>query len=98
MELVTVTPVTENYVWSDQPRNTMKLVRNEVESEDQSRLKWAGNGATQYRIINKDKPNKYGEYRGYRILPSQGTIHLAMHNSSNLVNAANWVYDDLAVS
>lgn len=96
MELVTVTPTTENYVWSDQPRNTMKLVRHEVESEDESRLQW--NGATQYRIVNTDKPNKYGEYRGYRILPSQGTAHLLATNSSNLVNAANWAYHDLQVS
>ena len=98
MELVTVKPVTQNYVWSDQPRNTMKLFRHEVESEDESRLKWQQNGATQYRIVNKDKPNKFGEYRGFRILPSQGTIHLSVDNSSNLVNAANWAYDDLAVS
>lgn len=98
MELVTVTPVTENYIWSDQPRNTMKLVRQEIESEDESRLMWAANGATQYRIVNTEKPNKYGEYRGYRILPSQGTIHLSVHNSSNLVNAANWAYHDLAIT
>ncbi|KAK5162859.1 uncharacterized protein LTR77_011116 [Saxophila tyrrhenica] len=98
MELVTVTPATENYVWSDQPRHTMKLVRSQIESEDDSRLHWSGNGATQYRIINTDKPNKYGEYRGYRILPSQGTIHLSASNSSNLANAVNWAYHDLQVT
>jgi primary-amine oxidase len=98
MELVTFTPVTESYVWSDQPRNTMKLVRSEIASEDESRLFWAQNGQTQYRIVNKDKPNKYGEYRGYRILPSQGAIHLSVNNSSNLVNAANWAYHDLQIT
>ena len=76
----------------------MKLVRHEIESENESRLMWSGNGATQYRIVNTDKPNRYGEYRGYRILPSQGTIHLAVKNSSNLGMAANWAYHDLAVS
>ncbi|KAK3686779.1 hypothetical protein LTR37_019458 [Vermiconidia calcicola] len=98
MELVTITPVTESYPWSDHPRNTMKLIRHEVATEDESRLNWAPNGQTQYRIVNKDKPNKYGEYRGYRILPSQGTIHLAINNSSNLGNAANWAYQDLQIT
>ena len=76
----------------------MKLVRHEIESEDESRLMWSANGATQYRIVNTEKPNKYGEYRGYRVLPSQGTIHLSVQNSSNLVNAANWAYHDLAIT
>ena len=98
MELVTVTAATVDYDWADHPRNTMKLVRHQIASEDESRLMWAGNGATQYRIVNTDRPNKYGEYRGYRILPSQGTIHLAATNSSNLVNACNWAYYDLQVS
>ena len=97
MQLVTVTPTTEKYVWSNQPRNTMKLVRQEIESEDESRLIWAANGATQYRIVNMDKPNRYGEYRGYRILPSQGTVHLAATNSTIMGNAANWAYYDLQV-
>ncbi|KAK5164741.1 uncharacterized protein LTR77_009404 [Saxophila tyrrhenica] len=98
MELVTVTPTTEEYVWSDQPRNTMKLVRKDVTSEDESRLFWSQNGQTQYRVVNKDKPNKYGEYRGYRVLPSQGTIHLAVNNSSNLARAGNWAYHDLQIT
>ena len=98
MELVTVTPTTENYVWADHPRNTMKLVRHELESEDESRLYWSANGATQYRVINKDTPNQFGEYRGYRILPSQGSIHLTMQNSSVLANAANFAKHDIAVS
>jgi primary-amine oxidase len=98
MELVTVTPTTEKYVWSDQPRNTMKLVRHDVASEDESRLYWAQNGQTQYRIVNKEKTDRYGECRGYRIVPSQGTIHLAINNSSNLVNAANWAYHDLQIT
>ena len=97
MELVTVTPSTETYPWAGQPRNTMKLVRHQIESEDESRLMWAANGATQYRIVNTDKPNKYGEYRGYRVLPSQGTVHLAATNSTNLLNAANFAYHDIQV-
>jgi primary-amine oxidase len=76
----------------------MKLVRSDIKSEDESRLYWAQNGQTQYRIVNKEKVNKYGECRGYRILPSQGTVHLAINNSSNLVNAANWAYHDLQIT
>ncbi|TKA83156.1 hypothetical protein B0A55_00722 [Friedmanniomyces simplex] len=98
MELTTNVPVTENYVWSDHPRNTMKLQRSFIESEDDSRLFYTGNGRTQYRVVNTAKPNKYGEYRGYRILPSDGTIHLTVLNSSNLVDAADWANYDLMIT
>ena len=74
-----------------------EVVRHQIESEDESRLMWAGNGATQYRVVNMDKPNKWGEYPGYRILPSQGAIHLAATNSTNLLNSANFAYHDLQV-
>ena len=98
MELTTNIPVTESYVWSDHPRNTMKLTRSFVETEDDGKIFYTGNGRTQYRVVNTDKPNKYGEYRGYRILPSDGTVHLTVQNSSNLVNAATWAHYDLAVT
>ena len=75
----------------------MKLERREIQSEDESRLMWGGNGATQYRVVNKDKPNKYGEYRGYRVMPSQGTAHLAATDSTNLLNSANFAYHDIQV-
>lgn len=99
MELTTnVPPVTESYVWSDHPRNTMKLKRSHIKNEDESRLFWDFNSQTQYRIVNTDVRNKYGEYRGYRILPSDNAIHLTIQDSSNLVNSANWAKHDLMIT
>lgn len=98
MELTTNVPVTESYVWSDHPRNTMKLKRSHIQNEDESRLFWDFNSQTQYRIVNTDVRNKYGEYRGYRILPSDNAIHLTIQDSSNLVNAANWAKHDLMIT
>ncbi|RMZ11590.1 hypothetical protein D0860_03316 [Hortaea werneckii] len=98
MELTTNVPVTESYVWSDHPRNTMKLKRSHIKNEDESRLFWDFNSQTQYRIVNTDVRNKYGEYRGYRILPSDNAIHLTIQDSSNLVNSANWAKHDLMIT
>lgn len=99
MQLTTPIPITQAFPWSgNKTRNTMQLQRSIVESEDSSRLNWGSNAATQFRVINMDEKNKYGEYRGYRILPSQGTIHLTVQNSSNLVNAANWAGYDIQVT
>lgn len=95
MQLTTNVPVTDTYVWSDKPRNTMKLQRKFIENEDESKLFWNSNAATQYTIINQAAPNKYGEYRGYRILPASPTIHLTVQNSSNLHNTINWATHDL---
>ena len=72
-QLTSFVPVNQKYIWSDTPRQTMKLQREFVESEDDSRLIW--NRATQYRIVNTDCPNKLGEYRGYRILPTDGQYY-----------------------
>ena len=98
VELSTAKPVVRSYPWSgNKPRNTMLLERSTIDSEESSRFNWAPNGATQVRVINKDQRNKYGEYRGYRILPAS-TIHLTVQNSSNLVNAAQWAGHDIQVT
>ena len=99
MQTVTNVPVSQVYSWSDgQPRNTMKLERALITSEDDSALNYAVNGVTQYKIVNLDEPNAYGEPRGYQIHPSAGTIHLTVQNSSNLHNAAQWSTHDLFVT
>ena len=49
----------------------MKLNRSFITSEDDSKLFWGGNDATMYAVVNKDVPNQYGEYPGYRIMPSK---------------------------
>ena len=99
MQLTTNVPVTRSFPWSgNKTRNTMTLQRTLVENEDSSRMNWGENGATQFHIINMDEKNKYGEYRGYRILPSSGTAHLTVEDSSNLVNAARWAGYDIQVT
>lgn len=47
----------------------MKLDKSFVKNERESKINWAGNGATVYSVVNKDSPNKYGEYRGYKVVP-----------------------------
>lgn len=97
MTTATNIPVSEIYPWSNgQPRNTMKLNRSTITSEDSSKLNW--DPRTQYKIVNLDAPNRYGEPRGYRILPSSGTAHLTVQNSSNLGSAAAWASHDLFVT
>ncbi|KAE8553836.1 hypothetical protein EYB25_002374 [Talaromyces marneffei] len=87
-----VIPTTEVYPWSDgQPRNTMKVSKTFIESEDDSKIMWAPNGAATYAVVNRDKPNRFGEYPGYRITPgTANTAHLTVINSTNLKNSVNW--------
>lgn len=71
------------YPWSPKPRKTMKLVRSELENEDDSKLNWEM--GSMVLIYNKDEKNKFGEDRAWRIMPSRGNgIHLPMNESSNL--------------
>ena len=46
----------------------MKLERTYITSEDDAKLNWDANNAVMYSVVNKDAPNKYGEYRGFKIM------------------------------
>ncbi|KAJ9639223.1 hypothetical protein H2204_003834 [Knufia peltigerae] len=88
---VDVIPTTENYPWADEPRNTMKLNKSFIATEDDSKINWAPNLASSYAVVNKDTPNKWGEYPGYRISPgTANTAHLTIINSTNLKNSARF--------
>lgn len=99
VQLMRNTPVATTYPWSgNKTRNTMKLTRTFVESEDESRLMWDANSQTQILVVNRDETNDYGEYRGWRVLPLSGTAHLTVENSSNLVDAARWAEYDVQIT
>ncbi|KAL9609939.1 MAG: hypothetical protein Q9167_005335 [Letrouitia subvulpina] len=85
-------PTTEVYPWSNgKPRNTMKFDRTFISSESDGKLNWDANNAVMYSVVNKDKPNKYGEYRGWKIMPATGNRnHLVIQNSTVLGKSVNW--------
>ncbi|KAJ5745952.1 membrane copper amine oxidase [Penicillium odoratum] len=98
IQLTKQIPTTQKFAWSNQTRNTMKIEHSNIKNEDESRFNWAANSATQVKVLNLDETTPYGEYRGYRILPSTGTIHLTVENSTNLRNAAQWANYDIQVT
>ncbi|KAI2080782.1 hypothetical protein LOZ04_004158 [Ophidiomyces ophidiicola] len=99
----TVIPTKEQYPWSDgQWRHTMKLDKSFITNERHSKINWDQNQATSYFIVNKDAPNKYGEYRGYRIAPddfaaTSATSYLTVKNSDNLKKSGGWATHNLYV-
>ncbi|GAA5905162.1 hypothetical protein JCM6882_000397 [Rhodosporidiobolus microsporus] len=92
-------PAEEKYVWSNSTRKTMKMVRSELQNEDEASLNWAHNGQTMILIYNKDEKNKYSEPRGYRVMPTLGAgAHTVMEESSNLGPAMNFARHQLYVT
>lgn len=82
-ETTEIIPTTEQYPWAKEPRKTFKLKRSIAKTEDEGEINWAPNGANMYNIVNTDKPNKWGEYPGYRIMPGHGTpIHSSAPDAS----------------
>lgn len=75
----------------------MKLERHNITSEDESKLNWTGNGQDMLMVVNFDEKNKFGEPRGYRIMPSRGGagMHLTIQNSSNLFNSQGFATHQL---
>ncbi|KAK0654082.1 Membrane primary amine oxidase [Lasiodiplodia hormozganensis] len=84
-------PVAETYPWSSGKRNTMKLEKSFITSEKESKIHWSPNGAAVYSVVNKDAKNAYGEYPGWKVIPTTGSsIHLTNPNSSNLGPSVAW--------
>lgn len=51
----------------------MTFDRSFITSEDEGKLNWDVNNAIMYSVVNRDAPNQYGEYRGFKILPGKST-------------------------
>ncbi|KAF2105655.1 copper amine oxidase [Lophiotrema nucula] len=98
VQKVEFVPETVQYPWARDPRNTMKALRSFITSESDSSIDWAPNDAALYSIVNKDTPNKYGEYPGYRIKRSAGASHLTVQNSTDVKNAAHFADHDLYIT
>lgn len=74
----------------------MKVNKTFIETEDDSKIMWSPNAASSYAVVNRDTPNKYGEYPGYRISPgTANTAHLTVVDSTNLKNSVHWASHNL---
>jgi primary-amine oxidase len=48
--------------------------------------------------VNKDTPNRFGEYPGYRIKRNAGTIHLTQGDSSDIRKAGTFATHDFYIT
>lgn len=76
----------------------MRLNFTELQTEDEGLLPVPTNGQTMYTIINKDQKNKWGESRGYRIVPGISNVHLASQKSPFMLKSGEWAKQAFAVS
>ncbi|KAL2211275.1 copper amine oxidase [Sarocladium strictum] len=82
-------------------RGTFEMMRyniTEVQTEDDGLLPAPANGQTMYTIVNKDKKNKWGEPRGYRIIPGLSNVHLASQKSPFFLKSGEFAKQAFAVS
>ncbi|KAF2022351.1 amine oxidase catalytic domain-containing protein [Aaosphaeria arxii CBS 175.79] len=99
LQKVEFTPISVEYPWSKgRVHNTMKATRGFISDESDSSVKWADNDAAIYAIVNKNTPNRFGEFPGYRFKRSAGTSHLTVKNSTNVPKAANFATHDFYIT
>ncbi|KAK6066824.1 Primary amine oxidase, lung isozyme [Seiridium cupressi] len=99
VQLMKNVPVSRVFPWSNgKARNTMQVERSFIENEAEGRFDWAPNSAQQVLVVNQDQKNQWGEYRGYRVAPVTGGLHLTVENSTNLGNAALWAEYDVQIT
>ncbi|KAI9365974.1 copper amine oxidase [Zopfochytrium polystomum] len=75
--------------------NTMGIKRSYVPTE--TALSWSENGQRMFIASNRNKKNKWGEPRGYRII-ANGIRQAITGKSQWMTNAAKWAKTDLAVT
>ena len=80
-------PETTEYPWSQGiAHETFKTSRSFLSNE--SSVNWAENDNIIYAFVNQDTPNRFGEYPGYRMKRSAGTIHFTNGKATNVGKAA----------
>jgi primary-amine oxidase len=90
MAKIGIEPVTLEYPWEDEPRNTMHLVLRTIKNE--TGLDWPENSQEIFVVLNSNLTNVWGEKRGYRIQPGTGMgapSHMTILNSTSLENLMN---------
>ncbi|KAJ6118214.1 membrane copper amine oxidase [Penicillium samsonianum] len=97
---VDIEPKTKSYPWSEgEGLHTMGLSSIPISKE--CGFNWPSNSQSMYIVTNNHSQNKWGETRGYRIMPGSGMgtpAHLAFEGSRSLGRAAMWATKDLWVT
>lgn len=76
----------------------MQYETTEVQSEKDSVLPVPENAQSMYTIVNKEHKNKWGEYRGYRIVPGVNNVHLPSMKSPFLLKSGQLAKQAFAVT
>lgn len=95
---IVVEEVTHDWIPEYGTVERMRYAISEVETEDDSKLPMPANGQSMYTIVNKDAKNKWGEARGYRILPGRSNVGLPSHKSPFFLKSAEFAKLPFAVT
>ncbi|KAF1836803.1 amine oxidase catalytic domain-containing protein [Decorospora gaudefroyi] len=99
VQKVEFVPTSTTYPWSQGViHNTFKANRSFVANESESCINWHDNDNVMYAVVNKDTPNRFGEYPGYRMKRSAGTIRLTQTNSTNIRKTGAYATHDFYVT
>jgi primary-amine oxidase len=99
VQKIEIVPTSTTYPWSQgRIHDTFKAERSWVVNESESSIDWSPNDATIYAIVNKDTPNRFGEYPGYRMKRAAGTAHLTARTSSNILKAGAFASHDFYIT
>lgn len=76
------------------PQMEMRISNMETEQQ----FNWADNGAKMYCIVNENEKNKWGEKRGYRIVPGKSNVHFTNADSPFSRKQSSFSKSHLAVT
>ncbi|KAH6664360.1 copper amine oxidase [Plectosphaerella plurivora] len=95
---IVVENVTHEFIPEYGPIERMRYDIKEIETEDEGILNPAPNGQTMYTVVHKNALNKWGEARGYRILPGLSNVHLPSMRSPFFLKSAEFAKQAMAIT
>jgi primary-amine oxidase len=99
VQKVEFVPTSTTYPWSQgRVHDTFKASRSFLANESEGSMNWPENDAINYAIVNKDTPNRFGEYPGYRLKRSAGTVHLTQGNDTSVGKAGSFATHDFYIT
>lgn len=84
--------------WFDEPFEMMRYNITNIETENDGLIDLPFNGQTMFTVVNKNHTNKWGEPRGYRILPGLSNVVLPSKSSPFFRKNAQFAKQPIAVS
>ncbi|SPO07093.1 uncharacterized protein DNG_09787 [Cephalotrichum gorgonifer] len=98
LEVSEIVLVNQTQEWYPELGSFEQMQLNISTMQTEQQFNWAPNGGKMFCVVNENEKNRWGEKRGYRIVPGKSNIHLSPMNSPFSKHQSPFAKSHLAVT